>query len=124
MGEADNSKRSAWERLVDAGAEALTQASSGFFVQGRNAHEMSAIVLNAMVASQSDHFVTFDADGWFIEHSMACRVAGTLGTCRCNRAIREVYDEPPPEDQWGRWRITDVDSEGLPLLERAEGGPS
>jgi hypothetical protein len=66
-----------------------------------------------------DHYVTFDADGWFIEHSVPCRLAGTLGTCVFNAAIREVADEPDP-DQFGRWRITEIDEEGLPSLERAE----
>lgn len=68
----------------------------------------------------ADHFVTFDADGWFVEHSLACRLAGTLGTCGYNRAVREVADDgPPDEDDLGRWRITGIDSEGLPELERA-----
>lgn len=73
-----------------------------------------------IVRDEPDHFVTFDEDGWFIEHSVACRVAGTIGTCAYNQAIREIADEPDP-GQMGRWRITEVDSEGLPSLERADG---
>jgi hypothetical protein len=71
-----------------------------------------------VIKDEPDHYVTFDEDGWFIEHSVACRAAGTLGTCDYNKAIRMVADEPDPDD-FGRWRITDIDSEGLPSLERA-----
>lgn len=70
------------------------------------------------VVYEPDHFVTLDGDGWFIEHSMACRLAGTLGTCEYYRAVRLVYDEPPPPGDFGRWRITDIDEVGLPSLER------
>jgi hypothetical protein len=73
-----------------------------------------------VIKDEPDHYVTFDEDGWFIEHSVACRVAGTLGTCDYNKAIRMVADEPDPDD-FGRWRITELDSEGLPSLERAGG---
>lgn len=74
----------------------------------------------ALVRDDGWHYVTFDEDGWFIEHSVACRQAGTLGTCDFNRAIREIADEPDL-DLFGRHRITEVDSEGLPSLERAGG---
>lgn len=70
----------------------------------------------------ADHFVTFDRDGWFVEHSIACRRAGTLGTCAYNVAIREVaidFDSEGDPQQLGRWRITNIDSEGIPSLERA-----
>lgn len=74
-------------------------------------------IADCLVDWQPDHFVNFDVDGWFVEHSMACRLAGTIGTCDYNAAIREIADEPDAE-QFGRWRITDID-EGLPSLERA-----
>lgn len=88
------------------------------------------ILLGALVAEgyvviedQPDHFVTFDESGWFVEHSIACRVAGTIGTCAYNSAIRHVADDKDPHDpgDLGRWRITEIDSEGLPSLERADG---
>lgn len=71
-----------------------------------------------LVPDQPEHYVTFDKDGWFIEHSIICRLMGTIGTCEYNTAIREVYDEPVP-DEFGRWKITLIDDEGLPSLERA-----
>lgn len=72
-----------------------------------------------IVEDEPDHFVTFDEQGWFIEHSLDCRITGTIGTCTYNAAIREVYDEAPHPDDMGRWRITAVDDEGVPSLERA-----
>lgn len=74
-----------------------------------------------IIEDEPDHYVTFDEDGWLIEHSVACRVAGTIGTCAYNATIREIADEPWP-DQFGRWRITEIDSEGLPSLTRAPAG--
>lgn len=70
-----------------------------------------------MTTIPDGHFVTFDKDGWFIEHDMTCRLAGTLGTCKYNKAIRLIADDP---DLYGRWEITDVDSEGLPSLTKME----
>lgn len=68
----------------------------------------------------TDHFVNFDETGWFVEHSFACRVAGTLGTCKWGQAIRNIVDDEWEFDldQHGRWRIIEVDSEGCPSLER------
>lgn len=73
-----------------------------------------------VIPDQPDHYVTFDQGGWFITHSVACRVAGTLGTCAYNAAIRKVaeaFDPDDDADQLGTWKITDIDSEGLPSLE-------
>lgn len=66
------------------------------------------------------HYVTFNEVGWHVEHSFACRVAGTLDTCEYGTAIRENYgDEPDDELIFGRWRITL--HEGGPLgFDRAE----
>ena len=69
-----------------------------------------------VVPDQPEHFVTFDDDGgWFVEHSLECRLSGTIGTCDYNTAIRNC-DETP---EAGRWRITSIDEEGLPSLEVA-----
>lgn len=77
----------------------------------------------AIIPDSPDHFVTFDETGWFVEHSVACRMAGTLGTCEYNQAIRsvanDILDDDDLEGLTGRWRIVEVD-EGLPSLERAE----
>lgn len=66
-----------------------------------------------------DHFVTFTEDRWFIEHSLPCRIAGNMGTCAYHAAIVEVSDDDTDPDL-GRWRITEIDTEGLPALERAD----
>lgn len=74
-----------------------------------------------VIRDQPDHFVTFDENGWFIEHSIACRVAGTIATCEYKVALREIaaFDAVPDPADMGRWRISNIDSEGLPSLERA-----
>lgn len=74
-----------------------------------------------VIPDQPDHFVTFDETGWFVEHSVACRLVGTLGTCENNLAVRRIADDMDPHNptDLGRWRITEIDSEGLPSLERA-----
>src|SRR4051794_5532242 len=73
-----------------------------------------------VIPDEPDHYVNFDMAGWFIVHSVACRVAGTLGTCEYNGAIRKIAEDFDPDDdpdQLGLWRITEIDSEGLPSLE-------
>lgn len=75
----------------------------------------------AVIPDESDHYVTFAADGWFIEHSVACRIAGTIGTCDFNQAIRDAYGAPPPPEDFGRWCITGIDDEGMPNLRRVSG---
>ena len=68
-----------------------------------------------------DHFVTFTLHNWSIEHSLQCRMDGLMQRgCSFERAIVKVSDGGPYEDQLGRWRITGIDSEGLPSLEHAE----
>lgn len=63
---------------------------------------------------------TFDTeDTWFIEHSLDCRIAGTIGTCEFNHAIKDLTEEQY-ELTPGRWRITGIDEMGLPSLERAD----
>lgn len=94
------------ERLIDWEARSvlLALAAAGYVV----------------LPDQPDHFITFDSDGWFVEHSIACRVAGTIGTCDYNGAARELDDEFDAE-LIGRWRMVSIDSEGLPEVERADG---
>lgn len=74
-----------------------------------------------MEAFGKDHFVTFDQGGWFIEHSAECRLAGTLGTCVYNASIRRIDSGVlwnPAPTLLGRWKITDLNSKGWPILER------
>ena len=65
-----------------------------------------------------DHFVVFTAEAWTVEHSFACRLSGAMSDCPYTRTIQKIADESDP-DMLGRWRILDIDSEGLPSLERA-----
>ena len=69
---------------------------------------------------EPDHFVTFGKESWFIEHSMGCRMAGTLGTCDYN----EAADLLANDNDWspaGRWRFVSLHGDnGFPELERAE----
>lgn len=105
---ADRAKRSAPQVYRDAAMEdaetaLLALAENGFVV----------------IADEPKHFVTFNEKGWFIEHSIACRLAGTLGTCEFNQAIVEIAEDMTTPDEYGRWWIIEVDEEGLPLLEAA-----
>lgn len=69
-----------------------------------------------------DHYVIFTDDGWTVEHSVDCRLAGDMTSgCDYWTALKyaDVTDAPDPE-MLGRWRIDGIDSEGLPSLTRAE----
>jgi hypothetical protein len=72
-----------------------------------------------IVKNDPDHYVCFTEDTWFIEHSLDCRINGTIGTCEFNHAILDITSQQamPDPRQLGRWRITGIDSEGLPSLE-------
>jgi hypothetical protein len=69
----------------------------------------------------SEHFVTFDRERWTMEHSLHCRMDGDMQAgCPSENAVTKIGN--PGRDTYGRWRIVAIDSEGLPLLERAEVG--
>lgn len=68
------------------------------------------------IPDEPNHYVTFDDNGWFIEHSVACRIAGTLGTCEFNQAVR-TFTEDIGRIVTGRWLIAGVDSAGMPILQ-------
>jgi hypothetical protein len=71
----------------------------------------------------SDHHVIFGDDGWTVEHSVECRLSGSMtGNCAYWTALKHhpVTDWPDP-DMAGRWRIDSIDSEGAPMLVRAGG---
>jgi hypothetical protein len=68
-----------------------------------------------------DHYVT-DGDDWLIaEHSVDCRLAGQMHHCAWHDAIVRAADRFDPARE-GRWRITGIDDEGLPVLEGAPAG--
>jgi len=66
-----------------------------------------------------DHYVIFTEDRWTIEHSVECRLSGHMATCRYHEAVALIADEPRA-DLLGRWRIDQIDSEGLPALVRMD----
>lgn len=67
-----------------------------------------------------DHYVIFTEDRWTVEHSVACRLSGRMSECEYHAAVDEVFWGAPDPDQLGRWRISGIDSAGMPDLERAE----
>jgi len=69
-----------------------------------------------------DHHVIFGEDGWTVEHSVECRLAGDM-TSRCaywTALKRHPVTHEPDAAMLGRWRIDSIDSEGLPMLVRAD----
>ena len=65
-----------------------------------------------------DHYVTFTNRGWFIEHSLECRLSGRMSQgCEYQEAIENLFLDDISPDDYGRWLITEI-SECLPSLER------
>lgn len=76
--------------------------------------------LTAAVIGDVGHHVTFHPEGtWSVEHSTLC--GPRHDDCEYQAAVRRVIGNGTPAE--GRWRITDIDSEGLPSLERVEPEP-
>jgi hypothetical protein len=65
------------------------------------------------------HYVIFTEDRWTVEHSVECRLSGQMHTCAWHKAVQRITGEFDSAME-GRWLIKEIDSEGLPLLERAE----
>lgn len=86
-------------------------------------HDAGLVIL----PDEPHHYVTFDDNGWFIEHSVECRVNRTLGTCEHNDGIRQFADRLTADNApLGRWLIRGFDAHGTPALDRADlsGAPS
>jgi hypothetical protein len=66
-----------------------------------------------------DHVVIFTEDHWSVEHSVECRLSGHMHECDYHGAVARIAAEFDP-DMAGRWRIDEIDGEGLPVLSRAE----
>jgi hypothetical protein len=62
----------------------------------------------------ADHFVVFAGDRWTMEHSAQCRLSGAMSECEFHTAMARVEAGPMS----GRWRMTGVNDDGLPVLER------
>lgn len=70
------------------------------------------------VSCFDDHFAVFTEDSWTVEHSFECRLSGAMVECAWHKAIERVAGNGPL-DPLGRFRIVEIDSEGLPSLVRA-----
>jgi len=57
------------------------------------ADHLAAAVEAALEADQPNHIIEVRADGWTIQHSMACRIRGRLFDCEFNRAARLDTDD-------------------------------
>ncbi len=104
----DGSWRDDWDGRVHVdradGAESYGEAVAA--IGAENA------ILCAVLPDQPDHFITFDESGWLIEHSVACRFAGTIGTCEATTAMRRVPDGGESSLPSGRFRVTSTDRRG------------
>jgi hypothetical protein len=72
----------------------------------------------------TDHYVTFAADGWTIEHPVECRLSGRmLRDCPCRAAVAETAARAnrAGTSLSGRWRITGIRPGGTAALARDEG---
>lgn len=67
----------------------------------------------------NDHVVIFTEDRWTVEHSVECRLSGQMHACAWHGAVARIAGEYQPA-MAGRWRITEIDSEGFPMFERDE----
>ena len=65
----------------------------------------------------NEHYVIFTEDRWTVEHSVECKLGGHMHECRYHEAVAGIAEDYDP-GMLGRWRITDIDSKGLPSLER------
>lgn len=66
------------------------------------------------------HYLTISVDGGIatiLDHPRTCL---TFLGCPYRKAITEVADSFDKSDE-GRWRIMEIDSEGLPALEKVDG---
>lgn len=71
-------------------------------------------------ADDDPHYVTFSEDGWAIEHSGACRNAGSMLNCPLDIEVRQFRE--PPLTGLGRYRI--VTSEGGYAFETVDDAPT
>lgn len=89
--------------------------------QARAAVQAALPVVRAAIYAElgNDHYVIFTEDRWTVEHSVECKLSGHMHECGMHTAVARFATGYDP-DMPGRWRITGIDSEGLPELERAD----
>lgn len=112
------------ERREHTDRDRLWQTIVEFVGYVRNATSATGSLLadegfDRIVALWPDHFLILAEDSWMTEHSMECRLSGEMPTCRYHRAAANMMDGVPPPEDWGRWLITGIDSEGCMSLERS-----
>lgn len=61
------------------------------------------------------HYAIFLDDTWYSEHSIQCRMAGEIPTCRFHFAVADLADRMQGQ---GRFRV--IETEGNFHLERAD----
>jgi hypothetical protein len=78
--------------------------------------------LTGSAECEHGHYVTFFDDAFAVEHFRpSCHRATedvSCASCAYQEAVERVVGHGAPID--GRWRIAGIDSEGLPILQRAE----
>jgi hypothetical protein len=96
-------------------ASAVAETIGAGMVTRKGPRELAEDAL-AVVWEQlgNDHYVIFTADGWTTTHSVDCRLSGRMHECPYHAAA-ELVAGP---DLLGRWKITGIDREGLPEMER------
>ncbi len=111
----------AWQR-----ARGVPEAAATWELMGDSKERWLAVAeaVRAAIYAElgNEHYVIFTEDRWTVEHSVECKLSGHMHECAYHDAVRLIADEYDP-DRAGRWRITGIDSEGLPSLERTPDGP-
>ena len=71
------------------------------------------------IIEQPDHWVTFAETGWFVEHSLDCRMGGDMINCPYHASIeRWAAEFQRPADNGKRYCIVRIDERGFPVLHR------
>lgn len=111
-----NDRLAAIRRLYPTNPDVNWLADELLVARGENA-QLRAVI------DQSHHVAVFDEHGWGLEHSLDCRIAQTMTTCKFNRAMERfgatIGDPTEFIERGPRWVVLDVDDEGLPVMEAA-----
>ena len=112
----DNRASTAWANAAEVAREWAQGRSSGPETAGPVS--LGGPERSGAPAATGGHSVTFTKCGFGVEHPPGCTT--TLeDPCAYHLAVRRIAAGLDP-DMLGSWRITAIDSEGLPSLERAE----
>ncbi|MCU1590053.1 MAG: hypothetical protein JWP11_1309 [Frankiales bacterium] len=84
---------------------------------------LAQLVVDALESLQPEHFLTFQEDGWQMQHSMACRLQGQLLSCATHQAAKDLVDSLGPRGaaaQAGLSYVVALTREDETLLELVE----